>query len=89
MLLIPANLWTIIIQNNGFEGIKPTPNPKPNTDGTYTVTLNPAQWQIFQENQKRPPIAAPALEPGTGPSEKPSDDSITVTNDPSTSLPAP
>merc|ERR1719204_1708413 len=73
VLRIPANLWTIIIQNKGFEGIKPTPNPKPNPDGSRTVTLTPAQWKIFQDNRKKPPVPTPA--------EAPSGDTIAATKD--------
>merc|ERR1719204_2849409 len=73
VLRIPANLWTIIIQNKGFEGIKPTPNPKPNPDGSRTVTLPPAQWKIFQDNRKKPPVPTPA--------EAPSGDTIAATKD--------
>ena len=96
VLQIPAPLWKIIQQNKGFDGIKPTPNPKSNPDGSRTVKLTPAQWVIFQENQKKAPVPVPA-EPETGkePSDKPSDkpadkpadkptDEISVTKDPST-----
>merc|ERR1719204_1947998 len=79
ILQIPAHLWTIILQNKGLEGIKPIPTPKPNPDGSRTVTLTPAQWQTFQDNQKKPPIAIPDKpEPGKEPT-----DSISVINDPS------
>ena len=61
-------MWTILIQNKRFEGIKPTPNPKPNADDSRTVKLSPAQWQIFQDNQKNPAIPVPATEPGKEPS---------------------
>jgi len=54
VLQIPAALWKIIIQNKGFAGITPTPNPAPNANGSYTVKLNAAEWQIFQDNQKKP-----------------------------------
>ena len=60
ILRIPAGLWTIIMQNNGFAGINPTPNPAPNADGSYTVPLDAAQWQIFQDNQNKP--AEPVVE---------------------------
>ena len=80
MLKIPAPLWKIILQNKGFEGIKPTPNPKPNPDGSRTVKLTPAQWQIFQDNQKKAPVPVPA-EPGKEPT-----DEISVTKDRSTSI---
>jgi hypothetical protein len=60
VLQIPANLWTILIQNKRFEGIRPTPNPKPNSDGSYTVKLTTIQWKVFQENQKKPQHPYPA-----------------------------
>ena len=53
-------MWTILIQNKRFEGIRPTPNPKPNPDGSYTVKLTTIQWKVFQENQKKPPVPVPA-----------------------------
>ena len=70
---IPATLWTILIQNKRFEGIRPTPNPKPNPDGSYTVKLTTIQWKVFQENQKKPPVSLPAApEPAkTAPVEEP------------------
>ena len=78
MLQIPAPLWKIILQNKGFEGIKPSPeNTKPNPDGSFTVKLTPAQWKIFQDNQKKPPIPVPAEPepekpaPGKEPEPKP------------------
>ena len=86
-------MWKIIIQNKGFDGIKPTPNPKPNADGTYTVKLSPKQWQIFQDNQKKAPVPVPAEPENNGqvpadkPADKPADDpsdEISVTKDPST-----
>ena len=98
VLQIPDKLWPILMQNKTFEGIKPSPNPKPNPDGSRTVKLTPAQWQIFQDNQKKPPIPVPAEpKPGKEPTDKPSDkpdkpsekpsnepsDEITVTKDPS------
>ena len=63
------------MQNNRFEGITLSSTPKPNPDGTYTITLTPADFEIFQDNQKKQPVAVPA--------EKPSDDSVSVTQDPS------
>merc|ERR1719204_2730893 len=88
VLQIPEPVWKIILQNKGFEGIKPTPDPKPNPDGSRTVKLTPAQWKTFQDNQKKPPIPVPVepepgKEPSDKPSEKPSDDSISVTKEPS------
>ena len=50
----------IIQANNGFAGITPTLNPAPNADGSYTVSLDAAQWQIFQDNQNKP--AEPVVE---------------------------
>merc|ERR1719204_2894498 len=83
VLQIPEPVWKIIIQNKGFEGIKPTPDPKPNPDGSRTVKLTPAQWKTFQDNQKKPPIPVPVEpEPGKKPSDKPADE-ISVTKDPS------
>ena len=96
VLQIPATLWTILIQNKRFEGIRPTPNPKPNPDGSYTVKLSTIQWKVFQENQKKPPVPVPAapepektapVEEPKKPEDKPEDkpkDEITVTQEPST-----
>ena len=100
VLQIPATLWTILIQNKRFEGIRPTPNPKPNPDGSYTVKLTTIQWKVFQENQKKPPVPVPAapepektapVEEAKKPEDKPErpedkpTDEISVTKDPSTS----
>ena len=80
VLQIPASLWTILIQNKRFEGIRPTPNPKPNPDGSYTVKLTTIQWNVFQDNQKKPPVPvladpekpAPGKEPEkTAPGKEP------------------
>ena len=76
MLQIPEPVWKIVNQNKGFEGIKPTPNPKPNPDGSRTVKLTPAQWNIFQENQKKQPglkESAPEVKdkPGSKSEEEP------------------
>ena len=60
VLQIPAPLWTILVQNKRFEGIRPTPNPKPNPDGSYTVKLTTTQFKVFEENQKKPAIPVPA-----------------------------
>ena len=91
VLRIPGALWIIIQQNRGFEGIEPAPQSKPNDDGSFTVTLTPAQWQIFQDNQKKPPVpvpaggAAPAAAPaGTAPEAQPSPGDISVQQDSST-----
>ena len=90
VLHIPASLWTILQQNRRFEGIRPTPNPKPNADGSYTVKLTTIQWKVFQENQKKPPVPVPAeTEPvESTPVNDPgkSEEEITVTLEPSTSL---
>ena len=100
VLQIPATLWTILVQNKRFEGIRPTPNPKPNPDGSYTVKLTTIQWKVFQENQKKPPVPVPAapepeetspVEEPKKPENKPEEpedkptDEISVTKDPSTS----
>ena len=85
---IPATLWTILVQNKRFDGIKPTPSPNPNPDGSYTVTLTVTQWKVFEENQKKPPVPVPAEPepskpaPGKEPEEKPGEE-ITVTLEPS------
>ena len=79
---IPATLWTILVQNKTFEGIRPTPNPKPNPDGSYTVILTVTQWKVFQENQKKAPITVVLTSELT---KKP-DDKISVSNDPSAFL---
>ena len=50
----------ILVQNKRFEGIRPTPNPKPNPDGSYTVKLTTTQFKVFEENQKKPAIPVPA-----------------------------
>ena len=80
----------ILVQNKRFEGIRPTPNPKPNPDGSYTVKLTTTQFKVFEENQKKPAIPVPAepAKPAPGqepkkPEEKPVDE-ITVTKEPST-----
>ena len=90
VLQIPASLWTILQQNKRFEGIRPTPNPKPNADGSYTVKLTTIQWKMFQENQKKPPVPVPTeTEPvESTPVNDPgkSEEEITVTLEPSTFL---
>ena len=50
----------ILVQNKRFEGIRPTPDPKPNPDGSYTVKLTTTQFKVFEENQKKPAIPVPA-----------------------------
>ena len=72
-------MWIIIQQNRGFEGIEPAPQSKPNDDGSFTVILTPAQWQIFQDNLKKPPV--PAQPAGTAPEDKPSPGDISVQQD--------
>ena len=59
VLQIPATVWPILQQNKSFDGIRPTPNPKPNPDGTYTVKLTVFQWKKFQDNQRKAPVPAP------------------------------
>ena len=86
--------------NNRFEGIRPTPKPDQNPDGSYTVRLTITQWQRFQDNIKKPANLVPLDEPSPGkssdkpeekpkeePKEKPKEkpsDEITVTQEPST-----
>lgn len=72
ILQISAPLWYTIKNNDGFKGIKPTPNPDPNPDGSFTVKLTPSQFAIFQENQKDQSVA---------PHKKPSDNSVSVIKD--------
>ena len=57
VLQIPAPMWRILLQNKRFDGIRLFPKPKPNPDQSYTVKLTVAQWNIFQENMKKPPVA--------------------------------
>ena len=59
-----------------FEGIDPTPDPKPNPDGSYTVVLTIVQWQVFRE---KTPV--PLME--ISPLNEPSDVVIAVTQNPS------
>lgn len=40
-----------ILENNGFLGIKPTPTPTGNPDGSFTVALSPKNFDIFQKRQ--------------------------------------
>lgn len=75
----------VIQQNNGFAGIEPAPQSKPNDDGSFTVVLTPPQWQIFQDNQNKPPVPAAETTP-LAPEEEPSDDELTVEQDSSTFL---
>ena len=90
VLQIPASLWAILQQNKRFEGIRPTPNPKPNADGSYTVKLTTIQWKMFQENQKKPPVPVPAepdpVKPASEKEPEKPEEEITVTLEPSTSL---
>ena len=84
---IPASVWPILQQNKSFDGIRPTPNPKPNPDGTYTVKLTVFQWKKFQDNQKKAPVPAPKKPEekkpdDKKPEEKPSEE-INVTKEPS------
>ena len=84
MLHIPANLWQIIQQSNTLEGINLKPAPTPNSDGSYTIKLTPAEWDKFQANQANPPAGKPAPKSGSTPTA-PDDGSVSVTKDPSTS----
>ena len=59
VLQIPASLWPTLQTNERFKGIKPTPNAEPNPDGSFTVKLNPRQYQIFQANMKKPAKIVP------------------------------
>ena len=65
-------MWRILKTINAFQGIKPTPNPYPISDGSYNLKLNPIQYNIFMENMKKlikahdvkqPEEAAPAEAP--------------------------
>ena len=71
VLQIPAPLWTILVQNKRFEGIRPTPNPKANPDGSYTVKLTTTQFKVFEENQKKPAIPVPAEPEKPSPGQEP------------------
>ena len=64
-------MWTILVQNKRFEGIRPTPNPKPNPDGSYTVKLTTTQFKVFEENQKKPAIPVPAEPAKPAPGKEP------------------
>ena len=81
ILQIPAHLWKIIQQNNGFDGITLKPAPTPNPDGSYTIKLTPQQWKIFQENQKKSPVAVPVPADET-PDGAPDKNQISAKNDP-------
>ena len=86
ILVIPGDLWPVLQTNERFAGIKPTPNPSPKPDGTRTVKLTPAQWQIFQDNMKKPSMLVPVDD--SVPDKMRSDDdkaadNITVQQDPS------
>jgi len=63
----------ILVQNKRFEGIRPTPNPKPNPDGSYTVKLTTTQFKVFEENQKKPaiPVSAEPSKPAPGKEPEP------------------
>ena len=76
VLQIPASLWTILIQNKRFEGIRPSPNPRLNPDGSYTVELTTIQWNVFQDNQKKPPVLVPAEPEKSAPGKKPESTSL-------------
>ena len=68
----------ILVQNKRFEGIRPTPNPKPNPDGSYTVKLTTTQFKVFEENQKKPAIPVPAepAKPASGKEPEPEKPSL-------------
>ena len=71
VLHIPAPLMKILVQNKRFEGIRPTPDPKPNPDGSYTVKLTTTQFKVFEENQKKPAIPVPAEPAKPAPGKEP------------------
>lgn len=50
---VPGPTWRIIKTFDGFNGIKPTPNPRPTSNGSYNVKLTPAQYKIFQDNLQK------------------------------------
>ena len=80
-------MWTILVQNKRFEGIRPTPNPKPNPDGSYTVKLTTTQFKVFEENQKKPAIPVPAepAKPASG--KEPEPEKPSLVKEPETSAP--
>lgn len=47
---IPGPTWAIIKNIDGFAGIKPVPYPKPISDGSYNLRINPRQYEKFQDN---------------------------------------
>ena len=49
--------------SGGFQGINLNPAPTPNSDGSYSVKLSPAQWNTFQENQAKATVKAKDTEP--------------------------
>lgn len=55
VLQIPATVWLVLTQNKTLEGIQLISTPKPNPDGSYTITLTTSQWKTFQDNQKKTP----------------------------------
>ena len=79
---IPAPLWKILQLNNGLDGIKLFPKPKPNKDGSYSLKMTPKQFKRFQENQKQ--IAEKPATPQPASSPVP-DEAISVSEDPSMS----
>ena len=88
VLQIPAPLWTILVQNKRFEGIRPTPNPKPNPDGSYTVKLTTTQFKVFEENQKKPAIPVPAEPAKPAPGKEPEPEKPAPGKEPKESTPA-
>ena len=59
VLHIRAPMWTTLQQNKRFDGIRLFPRPKPNPDGSYTVTLTVTQWKVFEKNMEKAPIPVP------------------------------
>lgn len=49
--------------SGGFSGIRLSPAPTANADGSYDVNLSPAEWNIFQENQSKANVQAKESEP--------------------------
>lgn len=45
-------MWRILKNLNAFEGIRPKPMPKPTSDGSYNLKLNPIQYESFVKNLK-------------------------------------
>ena len=77
----------ILVQNKRFEGIRPTPNPKPNPDGSYTVKLTTTQFKVFEENQKKPAIPVPAEPAIPAPGKEPEPEKPSLGKEPEKSAP--